>query len=139
MTVLQPVTSSSDHILDVQVYQELGWCGLAALIPPKLTNNQNVALIFASAPCANWPFQNIVYWLPIWFQAILGATPTSSGAEYLPTVISDVLISVIRSVIVMKLGSWNFFLLFGIAMMSVGSELLTTLYPRIPDGDWIGY
>ena len=139
MILLQPVTSSSDHVLDVQAYQELGWCGFAALVPPKLSNNQNVALIFASALFANWPFPTIVYWLPIWFQAILGATPTSSGVEYLPTVISDVLTSVIRSVVVMKLGGWNIFLLFGIAMMSVGSELLTTLYPRNPDGNWIGY
>lgn len=63
----------------------------------------------------------------------------SSEVRYLPTVISDVLTSVVGSIIVMKLGNSNPFLLFGIAMMSIGSGLLTTLYPRIPDGNWIGF
>lgn len=39
----------------------------------------------------------------------------------------------------MKLGIWNPFLLLGIAMMSVGSGLLTTLYPGVPDSHWIGF
>ena len=78
-----------------------------AQIAPKISINRNVALIFLSALLANGPFQTVVYWLPIWFEAILGATPTSSGVRYLPTVIADVLTSLIGSGIVMQLGTWT--------------------------------
>ena len=110
-----------------------------AMIPPKIFSYRNVTLIFASALFANGPFQTVVYWLPIWFQAVLNVSPTSSGVRYLPTVISDVLTSVIGSGIVMKLGTWNPFLLFGLMSMCIGCALLTTLSPEVSDGHWIGF
>lgn len=111
----------------------------SALIPPKLFTHRNVILIFTSSLFVNGPFQIIVYWLPIWFQVVLGATPTESGIKYLPTVISDVLAALIGSSLVMKIGAWNPFLLFGEAMVPIGGGLLSTLYPGISTGHWIGY
>lgn len=111
----------------------------SAMIPPKLFTHRNVILIFTSSLFVNGPFQTIVYWLPIWFQAVLGATPTESGIKYLPTVISDVLAALIGSSLVMKIGAWNPFLLFGEAMVPIGGGLLSTLYPGISTGHWIGY
>ena len=66
-----------------------------ALIPPKIFLQRTMILAFVQAMCANGGFQTITYYLPIWFQAVLGATPTQSGAMYLPTVVSDVLTSLI--------------------------------------------
>ena len=57
----------------------------------------------------------------------------------MPTVISDALASVIGASIVMQLGIWNPFLLFAKAMVCLGGGLLTTIYPGISDGHWIGY
>jgi hypothetical protein len=109
------------------------------IIPPKLFHNRNVWLICACGFFVNGPFQIIVYWLPIWFQVVLGISPTVSGVRYLPTVIADVLAAVIGAGIVMKVGYWNPFLLFGEAMICLGGGLLTTLYPGISVGHWIGY
>ncbi|KAM0798244.1 hypothetical protein BDR22DRAFT_913968 [Usnea florida] len=110
-----------------------------ALIPPKLFNNRNASLIFSSSIFVNGPFQAIVYWLPIWFQAVLGVNPEASGIRYLPTVISDALSSMIGAGIVMQLGIWNPFLLFAEVMVCIGGGLLTTIHPGISDGHWIGY
>lgn len=111
----------------------------AALIPPRLFKNRNASLIFFASIFVNGPFQTIVYWLPIWFQAVLGVTPEGSGIRYLPTVISDALASVIGAGIVMQLGIWNPFLLFAEAMVCLGAGLLTTIHPGISDAHWIGY
>lgn len=111
----------------------------SALIPPKIFAHRNSALIFASALFSSGPFQTVVYWLPIWFQAVLGVSPTESGIRYLPVVISDVLTSFIGSGFAQVLGYWNPFLLFGFASLSIGCGLLTTLYPAISTGHWIGY
>ncbi|KAL4999867.1 major facilitator superfamily domain-containing protein [Aspergillus recurvatus] len=111
----------------------------SALIPPRLFRNRNTPLIFASAAFANGPFQCIIYWLPVWFQAVLDVSPIASGVRYLPAVISDVLTSIIGSVLVTYCGWWNPFLVFGMAMVSLGGGLLSTLHPAISDGHWIGY
>ena len=110
-----------------------------ALIPPRLFRNRNASLIVSSSIFINGPFQTIVYWLPIWFQAVLGVSPEASGIRYLPTVISDALASIIGAGFVMQLGIWNQFLLFAEAMVCIGGGLLTTLDPGISEGRWIGF
>lgn len=120
----------------------VGWCiyaGDGALIPPRLFDNRNVWLICSGSFFINGPFQTIVYWLPIWFQAVLGVSPTGSGVRYFPTVISDVLASFIGAGMVMHLGIWNPFLLFAEAFVCIGGGLLTTLHPGISEAKWIGY
>ncbi|KAK8098759.1 MFS general substrate transporter [Apiospora kogelbergensis] len=111
-----------------------------ALIPPRLfTTHRNVALICAGSFFINGPFQLVIYWLPVWFQAVMAATPVNSGTYYLPTVISDVLASFIGSGLVMQLGWWNPFLMLSEAFVCIGGGLLSTLYPGITSGHWIGY
>lgn len=114
--------------------------GESALIPPRLfTVNRNPALLCAASFFVNGPFQVIIYWLPIWFQGVLGSSPTSSGVNFFPTVISDVLASFIGAALVTQLGWWNPFLLFGEAIVCIGGGLLTTIYPDISGSHWIGY
>lgn len=116
------------------------WAQDNALIPPRLfQTNRNSWLLCVSSFFVNGPFQIIIYWLPIWFQAVLGASPTQSGINYLPTVISDVLASFIVSAITMKVGYWNPFLLLAEAFVCLAGGLLSTIYPDISDGHWIGY
>ncbi|KAF2478181.1 MFS general substrate transporter [Lindgomyces ingoldianus] len=110
-----------------------------ALIPPRLFANRNAALIFSSSLFSNGPFQTVIYWLPIWFQAVQSVSPTTSGVRYLPTVLSDVLTSVIGAGMAQQLGIWNPFLIFGESMVCLGGGLLTTLHPGISSGYWIGY
>lgn len=114
--------------------------GDEALIPPRIfTINRNPGLICTAAFFINGPFQTIIYWLPIWFQAILGVSALRSGVDYLPTVISDVLAAFIGSGLASTLGWWNPFILLAEAMVCVGGGLLSTLYPGVSSGHWIGY
>ncbi|KUI56677.1 Putative HC-toxin efflux carrier TOXA [Cytospora mali] len=114
--------------------------GDGALIPPRLfTVNRNPAIICAAAFFVNGPFQVIIYWLPVWFQGVLGASPVRSGINFFPTVVSDVLAAFIGSAIVTQLGWWNPFLLFAEVMVCIGGGLLTTIYPNISGAHWVGY
>jgi hypothetical protein len=93
----------------------------------------------AAAFFINGPFQTVIYWLPIWFQGVLGDSPTASGVNFFPTVISDVVAAIIGSAMVTQLGWWNPFLLFAEMMVCVGAGLLTTIYPNISGAHWVGY
>ncbi|EAQ85384.1 hypothetical protein CHGG_09398 [Chaetomium globosum CBS 148.51] len=111
-----------------------------ALIPPRLfTVNRNPALLCAAAFFVNGPFQVIIYWLPIWFQGVLGASPTQSGVNFFPTVVSDVLAAFIGAAIVSQLGWWNPLLLFAEVCVCLCGGLLTTIYPNISGAHWVGY
>ncbi|KAJ8119220.1 hypothetical protein ONZ43_g3789 [Nemania bipapillata] len=121
----------------------VGWIifrGDKGLIPPRIfTVNRNPALICTAAFFVNGPFQTIIYWLPIWFQGVLGTSPTQSGVNFFPTVVADVLAAFIGSALASQIGWWNPFVILGPVTVSIGSGLLTTLYPGISDGHWIGY
>ncbi|KAI4157564.1 MAG: hypothetical protein LQ342_008186 [Letrouitia transgressa] len=120
----------------------LGWqwyAGDSALVPPKLFHYRTVILAFGACLIAPGGVATIIYYLPIWFQAVRGASPISSGIRYLPSVISDVLTSVVGGAIVMNVGWYNPFYIFGVAILSIGSGLLTTLTPTTSAGKWIGY
>lgn len=114
--------------------------GEAALIPPRIfTVNRNPALLCTAAFFVNGPFQIIIYYLPVWFQGVLGNTPTTSGVNFFPTVIADVLAAFIGSALAAQLGWWNPFVLLGAPAVSIGSGLLTTIYPDISGSHWVGY
>ncbi|KAI1130977.1 MFS general substrate transporter [Nemania abortiva] len=114
--------------------------GESALIPPRLfTGNRNPALLCTAAFFVNGPFQIVIYWLPVWFQGVLKATPVQSGVNFFPTVIADFLAAFIGGILVTNLGRWNPFLLLAEPLVAVGGGLLTTIYPTISSGHWIGY
>lgn len=129
-----------------------------ACIPPKTFFQRTVAFGFLVAVFGNGGFHAIVYYIPIWFQAVKGASPLSSGVMYLPTVISDLLTAVIAGVLsksesarltclklltkdakVSKLPYYNPFLVFGLIILTVGAGLDTTLNAGSDKGRWIGY
>ncbi|KAI0107054.1 MFS general substrate transporter [Nemania sp. FL0031] len=121
------------------IYSQIHF-GERALIPPRLfKTHRNIALLYGSAFFINGPFQVVVYWLPIWFQAVLGDSPEQSGIRYLPTVISDAVTSILGSGIAMAIGFWNPFLVLGIALVGVSGGLLSTLYEKVSYAKIIGY
>lgn len=114
--------------------------GEAALIPPRIfTINRNPALLCAAAFFVNGPFQTIIYYLPVWFQGVLGNSPTTSGVNFFPTVVADVLAAFIGSALAAQLGWWNPFVVLGAPLVSIGGGLLTTIYPDVSSSRWIGY
>ncbi|KAH8692492.1 hypothetical protein GQ44DRAFT_780132 [Phaeosphaeriaceae sp. PMI808] len=74
------------------------WMADSALVPPKLFTFRTVVLAFGACLLGPGGVATIIYYLPIWFQAVQGVTPIASGVRYLPSVISDVLTSIIGAV-----------------------------------------
>lgn len=69
-----------------------------ASIPPSIFMQRTV---FSSAILGWFAFgglQLITYYLPIWFQVILGVSPTRSGVYYLPSVLGDIVASILGGV-----------------------------------------
>jgi MFS family permease len=80
-----------------------------------------------------------VYYLPIYFQAIDGASAVNSGIRLLPMVIPIVIASILVGQLVSRVGYYTPFLIFGVCVTAIGAGMLTTLEVNTNTGKWIGY
>lgn len=104
--------------------------------------------------------QLVVYYLPIYFQAIKGASPMMSGVYLLPTIVSHLIGTIVSGVAgqffftcadedeYILLTDWisvtkiGYYLPFSVAsgiLASIGHGILSTLSPYTSTGKWIGY
>ena len=80
-----------------------------------------------------------VYFLPIWFQSILGVSAVDSGIRLLPLMLSMVLATVANGFFTQKIGYYTPSAIAGTCIMCVGAGLLTTLGVDAGRARWIGY
>lgn len=81
----------------------------------------------------------LIYFLPIWFQAIKGDSAVESGIHLLPMVLSLVVASILTGVLTTRVGYYMPFLILGICIAAIGAGVLTCLHVDASAGQWIGY
>ncbi|OTB08788.1 hypothetical protein M426DRAFT_262226 [Hypoxylon sp. CI-4A] len=81
----------------------------------------------------------LLYYLPIYFQSIRGATAIESGIDNLPIVISVAIFALVGGLVVSKTGLPTPTMFAGAMIGTVGCGLLYTLEIDTPTGKWIGY
>jgi len=110
-----------------------------ATIPPRIIKKRSVWAVSSFSFSAGAAFLSAMYFLPIWFQAVKGASAVDSGLMNLPFLISVVLMSLVAGAAVTVFGYYTPFLGLATVLMSVGFGLLTTFNPDTDKGRWIGY
>lgn len=115
------------------------WRGEKATIPPRVISQRSIAfgctVSFSVGSC----FMLLVFYLPIWFQAIKGVTATQSGIRNLPLILGVTVMSILAGVGTTVFGYYTPFMLAGAAMSAVGAGLLTTFEVDTASPMWIGY
>lgn len=89
--------------------------------------------------CIGSSMMILVYFLPIWFQAIRGVSAVDSGIRLLPMLLPMVFASIGTGIFVSKVGYYTPPMLIGACLMPIGVGLLTTLQVDSSNGKWIGY
>ncbi|KAJ9134321.1 MFS general substrate transporter [Pleurostoma richardsiae] len=115
------------------------WKPERATVPPRIFIQRSIGSGFFVSCCLGAHQTLLLYYLPIWFQAIKGDSAVESGIHLLPQVIALVLASVVTGVLTSRIGYYTPFLLFGICIAAVGAGLLNTLGINTTVGQWIGY
>lgn len=77
--------------------------------------------------------------LPVWFQAIQGASALESGIHILVLTLGTVLFSFAAGFGVSRTGYYTPFMIAGAACLLAGSALTTTFRTASPAGQWVGY
>ncbi|KAK6425937.1 MFS sugar transporter [Oleoguttula sp. CCFEE 5521] len=110
-----------------------------ATVPPRIIKQRTVAAGAWFGAMVGASFFSFVYYLPIWFQAIKGASAVQSGIMNLPLILGLVIISVVAGGLVTALGYYTPFVIASAVVMSIGAGMLTTLKVDTNHSAWIGY
>ncbi|KAH8705959.1 major facilitator superfamily domain-containing protein [Talaromyces proteolyticus] len=110
-----------------------------AIVPPYIFTQRSIAGGFWVSCCVGAHQTLLIYFLPIWFQAVKSDSAVESGIHLLPVVISLVVGSILSGVLTSRIGYYMPFLIIGICIAAVGAGILTTLHINTSVGQWIGY
>ena len=115
------------------------WRQENATVPPRVLKQRTVAASTWFGICLGGSFFIMIYYLPIWFQAIKSVSATKSGIMNLPMILGLVILSVSAGGLVTTLGYYTPFIIISSVFMSVGAGLLSTFKTNTGHAMWIGY
>ena len=115
------------------------YMGDNATVPFRIISQRSVASACAFAFLLGSAFFILIYWVPIWFQAIKGASALKSGIYCLPMVLALVIANAITGAGTTVVGYYNPFYYASVLLSCIGAGLLTTWKVDTAAGYWIGY
>ncbi|CAD0086465.1 unnamed protein product, partial [Aureobasidium vineae] len=110
-----------------------------ATIPPRLARQRTLASMSFFMFCLFGYFSTILYFIPIYFQAIKSASAEGSGIRMIPFIVANVIASVLAGVLVSKTGHYLPFFYASSVISSLGAGLISTFQVDTSAGEWIGY
>ncbi|PKX97734.1 MDR family MFS transporter [Aspergillus novofumigatus IBT 16806] len=115
------------------------WKGDMATVPPRMLKQRS----FAAASWFNFTlgsfFLVLIYYIPIWFQAVKGTSAVGSGIRNIPFILGLVLVSIISGIGVTAIGYYAPFMIACSVISAIGTGLMMTFQPTTPHEHWIGY
>lgn len=115
------------------------WMGEYAMMLPRLFKQRS---LWSTAPFQFFfmgSYIVLLYYLPIYFQSILDASPIRSGVYNLPLVVMAGIFAFVGGIAVMQTGRPQQMMFLGSMLSTVAIGLLITLDVNTPTGKWVGY
>ncbi|KAI1420699.1 MFS general substrate transporter [Xylaria sp. FL1777] len=118
----------------VQVYMPK-----TATVPIRIIGRRSIfaATLFMFALAGS--FLMAIYYLPLWFQVVKGASATQSGIYTLPFVLSLVVGSTLSGAFTQKVGYYVPAMIASPSLLAIGQGLMSTFRVNESSSHWIGY
>ncbi|QIW94581.1 hypothetical protein AMS68_000099 [Peltaster fructicola] len=110
-----------------------------ATIPERLIRQRSVAAACWYGFCMSGAGWVMVYFIPIWFQAVLEVSAAQSGVYMLAAILPAVATSVLGGAYITVFGYYNPILIIGSIFSAAGAGCLTLLKADASHAQWIGY
>ncbi|KAJ5358373.1 uncharacterized protein N7496_010786 [Penicillium cataractarum] len=115
------------------------WRQEEATIPPRIFKNRNVWGCALFGAFLGGAFYVMVFYIPIWLQAIKGASAVKSGIMNLPMILTLVTTALAVGIAVTFIGYYTPFMLLSSILMGVGAGMASTFQIHSSAAHWIGY
>lgn len=115
------------------------WKQDSATIPPSIMKKRSMAAAAWFAFTLGSAFLLLIYYLPIWFQAVKGASAVKSGIMNLPMVLTLVIVSIVAGISVTVIGYYAPFMIGSSVLTAIGVGLMYTFQADSNHSAWIGY
>lgn len=99
------------------------------IIPLRLFKNRHNCMVFLTCFCHACVFMSGAYYLPLYFQSVLLASPIMSGVYTLPQVLSLSIVSAGIGIVIRKTGRYKEAITIGMGVMTLGFGLFIDLKP----------
>ncbi|KAK8051623.1 MFS general substrate transporter [Apiospora rasikravindrae] len=140
---------SSWRVILPLVLGGLGWIGfhihqaspicLEPSMPSRLFKNRTSVIGFLMIFLASTFHHAVSFFVPIYFQAVKGASPLTSGVYYLPFSIAIIFLSGLAAAFLSKTGRYRPVHWAGWTLASIGAGLFSLLDSDSSPGAWIGF
>jgi len=113
--------------------------GKTATLPFHLLKNRSVysSAIFSFSVGSG--FFILVFYLPVWFQAVLKTTAMESGIRNIPLILAVTVFSIFAGVLTTVFGYYTPFMIVGPVLAAIGTGLLSTFDLDTGIGKWLGF
>ncbi|KAI0418135.1 MFS general substrate transporter [Xylaria grammica] len=110
-----------------------------ATVPVRVVRRRSIwaATLFMFALAGS--FLMAIYYLPLWFQVVKGASATQSGVYTLPFVLSLVVGSTLSGAFTQKVGYYVPAMIASPSLLAVGQGLMSTFRVNESSSHWIGF
>ena len=107
------------------------------VVPPRLFSNRTSATIFAITFLNSALLYWMLFFLPIYFQAVQGSSPARAGIQLLPAITIAIPFAIVAVVLLTKFGKYKPLHLFGFALNTVGLGLFSLLDEDSSTAEWV--
>lgn len=105
--------------------------------PPRLFNNRTSLVVFAATFLNSALLYWVLFFLPVYFQAVLGSSPRRAGVQLLPIITIAVPAAIVAVILLTKWGRYKPLHLFGFAVCTIGLGLFTLFDEHSSYAKWI--
>ena len=120
------------------VYEASKYC-VSPTMPLHIFSNRTSGTAFTLTFLHSLSAISIMYFLPVYFQGVLGVTPSRAGVQLLPTILFMIPAAITAGALISKLGRYRPIQHVGFALMVIGFGLLTLLKAKATTAQWVGY
>lgn len=125
--ILVPLIMGFAGLAGFHLYEVSPWCAPLPAIPPRMWSNRTstvgLLLSFLQSMLIYWR----TYFLPLYFQSVLLASPSRSGVLLLPTILMGIPAAILGGGILSKTGRYKPIHLFGFAATALATGLYIEL------------
>ncbi|KAF2870225.1 major facilitator superfamily domain-containing protein [Massariosphaeria phaeospora] len=117
-------------------FERSRWC-THPMMPPRIFSNRTSKIAYTLTVLHGFITYGFQFYLPPFFQAVKGSSPTKSGLEVLPCTLIVVVLAAVGGPLLSHFGKYKAIHIGGFAAMTLGLGLCIMLEKSTPVGAWV--